>query len=412
MNTLIKGVAMLALPSFRIINKLTRKDPNMVSFFSTPDFSDNALSIFLVLASQKPELSFIWHTESAFSVTPAQDYIEQNLGNQALSRIKFLRYKSVKSVLYALKSGAVIYTHKSYPFCGAARTQKVLNTWHGMSLKKGGATVVKSYKPYKKRPYVSLLATSSFFVPALSRTFAVPQSRFFVTGFPRNDWLFKKTTGALSTLGIDKTCYSKVIIWMPTYRASFETWADNKAENSKITNELPFFSPEGLSQLSQMLVAQESLLLVKLHPLDILNDKVSQLPALPGINILTKDDFVSPIVPLYALLAETHALISDFSSVLYDYLLLDRPMAIAVTPTERAQYERLRGFHYDEATLEKILPAPRLTSEAELCSFILSICEGKDDELLKSQRKEAAALLHCSLDAHSSERAARALGLL
>ena len=73
-------------------------------------------------------------------------------------------------------------------------------------------------------------------------------------------------------------------------------------------------------------------LVVKPHPMD------ADRRGWPGAVTVDEDDLVAAGVSLYALLGASAGLITDYSSVWVDYLLLDRPMAFLVP--DRGVYDR------------------------------------------------------------------------
>jgi CDP-glycerol glycerophosphotransferase (TagB/SpsB family) len=71
---------------------------------------------------------------------------------------------------------------------------------------------------------------------------------------------------------------------------------------------------------------------VKPHPAD------ADRRLLPGVVTLDEDALVAAGVSLYGLLGASSGLVTDYSSVWVDYLLLDRPIAFSVP--DRASYDR------------------------------------------------------------------------
>jgi CDP-glycerol glycerophosphotransferase len=73
-------------------------------------------------------------------------------------------------------------------------------------------------------------------------------------------------------------------------------------------------------------------LVVKPHPMD------AEARQHDGVLALTDEDLTSAGTSLYAVLGQARGLVTDYSSVWVDYLLLDRPMAFLVT--DRDSYTR------------------------------------------------------------------------
>jgi CDP-glycerol glycerophosphotransferase (TagB/SpsB family) len=91
-------------------------------------------------------------------------------------------------------------------------------------------------------------------------------------------------------------------------------------------------------------------------------------------------------------------LITDYSSIYFDYLLLNRP--IIFTPTDLEEYRETRGFllePYDFWT-----PGPKVTSQKALQHEILkSLC---DIKYFQSERETILSIIHQYRDNKSSER--------
>ena len=77
---------------------------------------------------------------------------------------------------------------------------------------------------------------------------------------------------------------------------------------------------------------------------------------------------------MYEFLAQTDALISDYSSVAVDYLIVDRPIAFALQDYE--EYKRTRGFVFDDP--RELMPGHHLYSFQELKLFLSDVSADKD----------------------------------
>ena len=74
-------------------------------------------------------------------------------------------------------------------------------------------------------------------------------------------------------------------------------------------------------------------------------------------------------VRLYELLGKTDALITDYSSVYYDYLLTDKPIGLTVDDID--DYIRIRGFVYDDPF--SVLKGARITDNDGLIAFLSDV---------------------------------------
>ena len=101
----------------------------------------------------------------------------------------------------------------------------------------------------------------------------------------------------------------------------------------------------------------------------------SQTEALGSqVVLLTSDAYNEHAEDLYCLLPATDALITDYSSVYFDYLLLNRPIGFVVDDLEH--YRRQRGFLLEP--VERWMPGEHFRSVNDLEGFIRDVAAGRD----------------------------------
>lgn len=97
------------------------------------------------------------------------------------------------------------------------------------------------------------------------------------------------------------------------------------------------------------------------------------------------------------MLTQTHVLITDYSGVYFDYLLLNRPIIFA--PFDINEYvERDRKLYYD---YQKVTPEPKARDWPEVFRLLEEVMQ-KDD--WKEEREAICDLFNKSKDDRSSER--------
>ena len=135
--------------------------------------------------------------------------------------------------------------------------------------------------------------------------------------------------------------------------------------------------------------------MIKFHPMqDIGNNNFSHLK---NIRFYSNNEF-SKKFDLYELLKQTDALITDYSSVFYDYLLLDKP--IGFTEDDQQQYTGNRGFAVDNPNDFK--PGMRICAKEDLVKFITDVALDIDD--YKEKRKKINHLSNQYQDGKNCER--------
>lgn len=232
----------------------------------------------------------------------------------------------------------------------------VVNTWHGTPLKRieGEENTNQILKEYRsKRPVdhqTIRCCQSEFDREVFARVFRADKNCFIMSGLPRNDSLLQYTECELARikkqLGISEN--KKVILYMPTYREYLV--------NSK--NEHYIIPPMDLKKWERK-IGSEYCLLMRAH---------YAVTASLGVidNDFVKD--VSSYSPLNDLYAIADILITDYSSAMFDYAILGRPIRCFAYDLE--EYENERGFYLNP---EKELPCPIHRNEDELISSIVNI---------------------------------------
>jgi CDP-glycerol glycerophosphotransferase (TagB/SpsB family) len=100
--------------------------------------------------------------------------------------------------------------------------------------------------------------------------------------------------------------------------------------------------------------------------------------------LLTSEAYTEHTEDLYCLLPATDALITDYSSVYFDYLLLDRPIGFVVDDLEH--YRRQRGFLLEP--VERWMPGEQFRSAKDLEKFIHDVAAERDPH--RGHRNELA----------------------
>jgi CDP-glycerol glycerophosphotransferase (TagB/SpsB family) len=269
-----------------------------------------------------------------------------------------VRYWSVVDLSVAVPEGAIAVVERSPEWWrarAAARLlvvndwlrhrfsrkpgQKVLQTWHGTPLKRLAlhrpgfdprrmAAVVK-----ESRRWDVLLAQNTYAEQILRKAYAFFGRPIWVEGYPRNDALVTGDAAAVrSALGIAEE--ERVLLYAPT-------WRDDRTEM------VDFVDPEELAQRADAVV------LVRGHTRTLAagRDRV-------GARVIDVTGFPETS----QLLLAADALITDYSSVMFDFSVTGKPMFFLVPDLEHYRGQ-LRGFYFD---LESRAPGPLVHTQEEL----------------------------------------------
>ncbi|WP_281863167.1 bifunctional glycosyltransferase/CDP-glycerol:glycerophosphate glycerophosphotransferase [Planomicrobium okeanokoites] len=229
-------------------------------------------------------------------------------------------------------------------------SQVYVQTWHGTPLKRMGYDLKRlpsnnelARLNFQSASWDYLITPNNYTTKILKRAFRYSGS-ILETGYPRNDLLIKQPEKVIEET---KNFYNipsgkKVILFAPTFRewdpSSFQKVADDVLKLSRKLNE-------------------ESVILLRLHYL--LSNRMSQLK-LPN-NVINASNY-QDIQELYLI---SDLLITDYSSVMFDYALLKRPIVLYCYDLE--EYMTRRGMYFD---FEKFAPGPIYKTIEEVIEFV------------------------------------------
>jgi CDP-glycerol glycerophosphotransferase len=217
---------------------------------------------------------------------------------------------------------------------------RTIQLWHGIPIKEIGMETIASLKP--DDPNVAELMASCgpfdvFVAPsAASRTDWKRKFSFRIfspIGYPRNDVLLRNLS-AFDKINVDARALSHVessfkagktvILYAPTFR---DYKGSDWFKNAKISMLADYCSDKGY------------LFYVNLHPeeQDLVEQYMQRYP---------KISFIAPHTDVYPIVKYTSVLITDYSSLAFDFLLLERPI-LFYRPDHADYVARSRHFIKD-----------------------------------------------------------------
>lgn len=334
---------------------------NLVVYNSYPDVSDNALAVFLYIIENYEDKQNIWLVKDK-NFDRLINIIETYTQSK---RYKIVTRDSFLGIWFYLRAKYVFFTHGLYSGASISKKHCVVNLWHGMPLKKVGAYDNKSFM--QKSSFA--ISTSKFYQSIISKAFLIQLEHVLISGQPKNDLLFLDLD-VLSKLNVDKKKYSFIILWTPTYRKSK---VGDVRLDGHYEGEFPAINNEKLIELNSYLNELNMFMIIKLHPMDVSNDK--KYREYSNISIITNDKFNELNVTLNSLLNNIDVLLTDFSSIYIDFLLLNRPIAFLCDDIEH--YSASRGFVI--SNINSIMPGDKLKNIKELQQFLKDIHSGIDN---------------------------------
>lgn len=204
-----------------------------------------------------------------------------------------------------------------------------LNTWHGTPIKKIGPDSRKDTVQFKTRSKIKdnlILVQSDFDNKIMQRVFGLPEDHFATIGYPRNDNLLKYSGRDVERIkkNLNIPNNKKVILYAPTFR-------EYELEGNRCYFNLPFDFEQWEKKLEK-----DYVVLVRAHY------EIGKLIGMRKSNSIVN---VSDYQPLNDLMAISDILVSDYSSIFFDFSILHRPMLCYTYDYEI--YEKKRGVYFD-----------------------------------------------------------------
>ncbi|MBR6452470.1 MAG: CDP-glycerol glycerophosphotransferase family protein [Lachnospiraceae bacterium] len=312
-------------------------------------------------------------------------------------------YHSGKGLWLALRGGVYIYDNysKDINFWQSGGAVKV-NLWHGSGNKQINHDNIhdkvrhpknawEKWKTWLRRlsdekPTDYILSTSEAMKPVFASAFAVPLSHMIVDGYPRNDVLFDekehrirnlltpKEAQLLKLLEEQKKAGRTILAYMPTFRDS----------------EKKFFDVMDVKAFGEFLEKENLLFVAKIH---IKSKLRKEFEACNSDHIVIAD----PDIDAYTFFAKTDMLITDYSSVYTDYMLLDKP--VIAFQYDREDYERdSRECTIDQ---DEYMPEVKAVNMQELMDAILLL---KKEDPRKEKRLRSRERMFKYVDGCASKR--------
>ena len=347
------------------------KVSDIVLFESINDFDGSSLEIYNYLKNNgyDKKYTLVWSVKNP-----------ESLNNTNYTSIGYLK-KSLKNLYYENKAKYVFYEDLP-PIARFKKEQTVVYLTHGCPFLKN----CKDNINIRNKCDYSL-CTGDDVKDFLSEQFCVDKSIFFVCSLPRNDVLFREHSELIK---ITDKKYDNVILWLPTFRKI----GDRIDSSKSYYLDIPTIENEKqLKELNNIAKNYNTLIIIKFHPRSEIS---STFNTYSNIILLSDKDKKALGVETYSLLTQTDALISDYSSIAFDYLLLDRPIGFV---TEDMNDYNL-GFAFDDVL--NYMPGEKINSFDDLAKFIKNISQGKDD--YKQERERVCSWANKYKDSNNAKR--------
>jgi len=311
-------------------------------------FADNPRYLFEYVNQYHQELKPIWLTKNSEVMHSLKDK----------GYIVYYMY-SPRGLFYALRAKYAVFCQSAevdlMPFINNINTFNI-QLWHGI--------------PFLKKKYSLMIASSQEDRKNFSTAFHLPVEIIKITGYPRNDLLFPS----------DNLQKNK-IIYMPTFR-------DSLGEKFDLFESHDF----DMIRLSSLLNIYNAEFYIKLHPVNIPDQNlIDKIESFNNIHFLENEE-------IYDKLNEFNMLITDYSSIYFDYLLTDHPIIFAPFDIDNyIQNDRDIYYQYEDVT-----PGPKCANWNEVMEWMEVFIT--DKKPYKDARLKAKYRFHTYHDRKNCER--------
>ncbi len=348
-----------------------------ILFESVPPYSDNTWAVYQYLCAHNmlKEYKLRWVLEK--DETPRANIPSFVKKDTVLSR---LHYKYI-----ATRTKAFIYCNRTQQKVRA--DQLTINLGHGSCFK----SVRGRYSMPKNLDYALIQAPAFEGATRYEHDFS-DHTVIAALGYPRNDDFFEPVS--LDRNMLFSQPFKKLLIWYPTYRQH------KNGRNIASTITLPLIHDAESAEKINACAAEHGVLIV-LKPHFAQDTSYIQKTNLSNLVFIDDTFFATHGIRPYQFLHMSDGLITDFSSVYYDYLLQNKPIALVWEDFE--EYKESSGFAVD--TNIYCAGGEKVYTVDELCAFITRIA--KEQDLLHGVRTGVRDLTNAYCDGNNAQRTAQ-----
>nr|WP_245894540.1 CDP-glycerol glycerophosphotransferase family protein [Planomicrobium soli] len=366
---------------FELIGRMPKKQKLVIfESFHAKQFSDNPRAIYEYMKEHHPDYQLLWSINSQV---------------EALFKgfeVPYVRRFTIRWFMTFPRAKYWVNNVRLPSWMPKPQETIFVQTWHGTPLKKLGIDIEEIHMPgtktstYKKNFVIEsskwdyLVSPNAYSTEIFKRAFHF-KGRVIESGYPRNDVLSNASSEAIAqirkNLGIPDN--KKIMLYAPT-------WRDNEFyQKGKYKFQFQFDLDKWKKEFGDdwVLLSRMHYLIAENFDFSAHAGTVYDVSAYPDIR------------DLYLV---SDMMITDYSSVFFDYAILNRPIIFFMYDLEKYQNE-LRGFYIN---IEEDAPGPIVQTEEELFQAMNELMHANVqlDPKFKVFRNKFASLE----DGHATER--------
>lgn len=341
---------------FNIFN--VKPEKIVVCSYYGDGFGCNGKYIVQALLKKKPHCDIVWLLKSdLLKMTSGNDESSTTFRNAFPPQVRFAEYGSLNGLMELATAGIWIDNCRKNFYPPKKRDQFYLQTWHGgppvKKIEKDAQSQLPSDYLVTARldsSMIDLMLSNCSFTSQLCRSSFWYRGEIMECGYPRNDILLNPPEHiSIEIRNHFNIAPGKgIVLYAPTFRNDF------KAEFHGIDF-------EGIMKSLNDRFGSEWVFLVKMHPNVALKSS--------GLTFNRNVIDASSHKDMQELMLASDVIITDYSSVMFEFMLLRRPVFLYLPDTENYRKERNLYFEITD------LPFPAAESNIELTMNIVKFNE-------------------------------------
>ena len=363
------------------------------------DFSDNAKAIFeyMLYKGYSKKYKLVWMVKypnaySKYTNTENVEFVSYEWESEEDNELSDKYFDAMYFAKY------FFFTDTHFWLRNCRTGQLRINLWHGCGLKDR-----KTKNGPCRKNYDFMTVNSDTYADIHAEEFGCDREQMLVTGLAKQDWLFRGTEIPLNEL-LGKPKSDKYIFWLPTFRMAAEGLERLNEYFLDSETGLPIVTTdEKMRELDAVLKTVNMTMIIKLHPVQ--DNTLIDHKNYSNIAVVDNKTLTAMDLHINHLLSQADAIISDYSSVAVDFLLLDKPIGFALDDLK--EYEESRGFVFNP--IKEYLPGKEIYDFEQFIDFVKEISRGYDSS--RSRRHELLNIFHAFNNEQCCERILESVGI-
>lgn len=373
---------------FATCSTTRRLDPGLVLYqaHTGAGMVCNPYAIFRALLAD-PEFAGLTHV---WVLDTEQEIQLRSKEYAGMANVRFVRFRS-REYLAAIATATYLIQNTTFPSFFAKRPGQVyVNTWHSAgAVKRMGFDIARGGVSGSRNVLRNLLMSDFIVSPSELMTKVFTESyrlqglyrgKILEFGYPRNDITLSTpradVVAELQARGIKVDTKKKIILYAPTWRGTLA----NVRSGSESLEEVRDALAAGID-------TDEYQILIKPHQYHY--SRLTREQKASG-------DYIPRQFNANRLLAAVDILISDYSSIFFDFLVTGRPILFYLPDADEYDAERGVYFSWDE------LPGPTTDRVADLVDWVNGLEEVTREHAVRYERMKALACPDD--DGHATDR--------